>query len=954
MQNRTFHILLFLCIAAIGCYATIAQVILIREFLNIYYGNELCLGIVFGAWFLGIAAGAFAGAKVEYAFKYTFGVFIITLFILCFVLPAQIFFVRCIRGFLSVGIGEYISLLPLLLTSIGLIFPFSFIIGFIFPFSSKVVWDITGVLHCRNQKVISDCRFQNSDLLSNSKSEIHNPKSKIRNENAGDSQDVTITKNPAKKKEDKPGNTRDAAVDIGVVYIVESIGSLVGGLVFSFFLVSRFHPFTIIALLNMGMFVLLTILLFSFLGREQICFGEEGDKKTKKTLGYVSLGLLLLTIAVLFSPIPDKVEALSTKMRWNTLNPHIELVTSADSKYQHIDIGRQAEQYSIYLNGQYAAAFPNEYEYAQIAHLVMTQHPSPKRALLIGNGLGGIISEMLLYPIETLDYVELDQNLLEISGKYLSPSDKQALTDKRVTVFHQDGRYYVKNTSKKQHYDIILVNTPDPSTAFLNRFYTLEFFKEIQAILKSDGVLAASVSSAVTYIGKEVGSYTGSLYRTLHETFQNVLVTPGQTNFYFACNKDGIVTPDIETLMARYRKFQIKSDYFTEYLFYTMLQPEQVAFIERQLSQRKDLLVNTDARPVTYFLNLVLWDSLTGGPLHGLFHGLKDVGLKSFLIPIVIALAGRIIYVGLRQLRQGWKDGRHKVMSQYQEENRSASPNEEDNLKITTPSSPPYEGGDEGEVIKSKTAQPNSNQSVSVDRFNRDYTRQLKTNCLIVLATTGFTGIALEIVLIYAFQNIYGYIYERMGVIVAVFMVGLALGGYIANRIILKIEGSTHHLPAKDDMLISENCKIKGWHGQTRLSVSEFRWINILMIFEGVIGFYALILPFLIHALSFYSTAAEVGLVCLIGIAGILTGLEFPLVNKIFIQQNKDIAISAGATDGADHIGAFSGAILTGVICLPLLGLFGTCLILATLNIASLILIAFSLFCRKRADVRCR
>lgn len=123
MQSRTFHIVLFLCIAATGCYAAIAQVILIREFLNIFYGNELCLGIMFGAWFLGIATGAFEGAKIEHIFKSAFTVFIITLFVMCFILPVQIFLVRGIRGFLSVGIGEYISLIPLLLTSIGLILP---------------------------------------------------------------------------------------------------------------------------------------------------------------------------------------------------------------------------------------------------------------------------------------------------------------------------------------------------------------------------------------------------------------------------------------------------------------------------------------------------------------------------------------------------------------------------------------------------------------------------------------------------------------------------------------------------------------------------------------------------------------------------------------------------------------------------------------------------------------
>jgi len=117
---------------------------------------------------------------------------------------------------------------------------------------------------------------------------------------------------------------------------------------------------------------------------------------------------------------------------------------------------------------------------------------------------------------------------------------------------------------------------------------------------------------------------------------------------------------------------------------------------------------------------------------------------------------------------------------------------------------------------------------------------------------------------------------------------------------------------------------------------------------QGIIGFYAIILPFIIYVLSFYSIAAEIGLTFFIGIAGVLTGLEFPLVNKLFMQSNKDMAVSAGVTYSADHIGAILGAILTGVILVPLLGVFGTCVILAALNISSLVLIAFSVFLRKR------
>jgi len=766
-EKKKYYIVLFLCIAATGCYATIAQVVLIREFLNIFYGNELCLGIVFGAWFFGIASGAFIGAKIERGSQLPINVFIVLLILLCFILPVEIISIRCIRSILQVGVGEYIPLLQLLLSTAGLIVPFSIIIGIIFPFSSKVV-----------------C-----------------------------------------------GVTRDAAVDVGFVYIIESMGSLAGGIVFSFFLVSRFHSFKIIAIMNTGIFALLVLLIYSL--------QERGRRFV-----YISFGLLIIAIFTMFSSVPDKIQSIASKLRWNSLNPQIELVASEDSKYQHIDIGRQADQYNIFLNGQYAVSFPNAYDYAQTAHLVMTQHPAPKDVLLIGNGLGGLAAEMLLYPVEKLDYVELDEKLLQITEKYLSPLDKNALSDNRIRIHHCDGRYFVKHRAKKGEYDIIFVNVPDPSTAFLNRFYTLEFFRETHAVLKQEGVLATSVSSAVTYIGKEIGSYTGSLYRTLSEAFGYVKVTPGQTNFYFSCNKDGIVTLDIDVLMERYKKQDIHSDYFSEYLFYTLLQPEQVKFIKEQLSKRKDLPVNTDVRPVAYFFNLVLWDSFAGGNLHHFFYRFEDKGVQTFILPIILAFTGWIIYLLCK-----------KAMGKR-------------------------------------------------DKYNRGTTG---TNILIALATTEFTGMALEIVLIYAFQNIYGYIYERMGVIVAVFMVGLALGGYFANYFIRKM---------------------------------KLKWLHILMLFEGIVSFYAFLAPFIIYMLSFYSVVAEGALILLVGVTGMLTGFEFPLANKILVDRNRNIALSAAVTDGADHIGAFLGAILTGVLFLPLLGLFGTCFILTMINTLSLILLA--------------
>src|SRR5512143_3720426 len=45
-------------LGAVGFTATIAQLVLLREMLAVFYGNELLFGLVFAAWLLWTAAGA--------------------------------------------------------------------------------------------------------------------------------------------------------------------------------------------------------------------------------------------------------------------------------------------------------------------------------------------------------------------------------------------------------------------------------------------------------------------------------------------------------------------------------------------------------------------------------------------------------------------------------------------------------------------------------------------------------------------------------------------------------------------------------------------------------------------------------------------------------------------------------------------------------------------------------
>ena len=492
----------------------------------------------------------------------------------------------------------------------------------------------------------------------------------------------------------------------------------------------------------------------------------------------------------------------------------------------------------------------------------MTQHPAPERVLLIGGGMGGLIREMLKHPVDELDYIELDPVLIESTKKYLPPDEIKALSDKRVKIFHVDGRYFVKRAKAEKKYDLIFVNIPDPSTAFLNRFYTLEFFQEGNGILEKNGVFAIGISSAVNYLGEEVGNYTGSVYQTIHSVFPHVIVSPGQTNYYFASNSFDTATFDIQALIKRYVERGVKSEYFSEHVFHTLLPPETVRFITEEVTSRKGLKVNTDTKPVTYFFNLMLWDKLSGSQLGSILVWLERSHLKTFLIPVFVFLVCRIVYV----------------------------------------------------VV-----------------FRRSLDAQQRFNSIAAIATTGFAGMALEIILIYVFQNIYGYVYEKIGLIIAVFMFGLAMGSGISNRLILQRTSAGE----------------KGFSNKVSERKEKY-WIKILIVLEAAIVVYASIMPLILNQLSFLFFDSEYLFMVLVVITGVLTGIEFPISSKLYFLRRGKLGVTAGTINSADHAGAFIGAILTGVLFVPLFGITGSCIIIAGLNLMSLLFLIYHYYQKMR------
>ncbi len=119
----------------LGCTTIIAQIVLLREFLSVFDGNELVIGMVLANWMALTGVGAFLGKHPLRIIKAS-KVIIPGLLILS-ILP---FITTLLTNFLKnriFPVGAMISLFQIFFASLFLLVPFCLLSGFLFTFISK-------------------------------------------------------------------------------------------------------------------------------------------------------------------------------------------------------------------------------------------------------------------------------------------------------------------------------------------------------------------------------------------------------------------------------------------------------------------------------------------------------------------------------------------------------------------------------------------------------------------------------------------------------------------------------------------------------------------------------------------------------------------------------------------------------------------------------------------------
>jgi len=128
---------LIIALVALGATAIATQIILIREFLSVFYGNELVIGIVLAAWMILTGVGAFLGTSAD-RFVVKRNAIPLTLLALGVVPMLTVFMLRFLRNIVFTA-GSMIGIVQAFFSAVVLLAPFCCISGFSFALLTTAV-----------------------------------------------------------------------------------------------------------------------------------------------------------------------------------------------------------------------------------------------------------------------------------------------------------------------------------------------------------------------------------------------------------------------------------------------------------------------------------------------------------------------------------------------------------------------------------------------------------------------------------------------------------------------------------------------------------------------------------------------------------------------------------------------------------------------------------------------
>jgi len=289
----------------------------------------------------------------------------------------------------------------------------------------------------------------------------------------------------------------------GSIYALSTLGSLIGTFLPVLFLIPTVGT-------RLTFFILAAnLLIMSIIGLML--------NRPLKAVPYVVLFIILISITMLFGNSPIKPSSGLIYEAESSYN-YIQVIDWPDAElgttWRFLQLNEGQGVHSVYNPA--APDFPlmdGVWDYFLIVPYFNNPpyHPNNVQDVLIIGSAAGTISKAYsgIYGPIAIDGVEIDPGIVEVGQRFFD------MTEPNLTVYAQDGRYFLANSDKQ--YDVIGIDAYRPPYIPFH-LTTQEFFQQVHDHLNEDGVVAinAGRTSSDYSLVEALGSTMAMVFPTVY------------------------------------------------------------------------------------------------------------------------------------------------------------------------------------------------------------------------------------------------------------------------------------------------------------------------------------------------------------------------------------------------------------------------------------------------------
>lgn len=176
-----------------------------------------------------------------------------------------------------------------------------------------------------------------------------------------------------------------------------------------------------------------------------------------------------------------------------------EIIYTKQTQYQRLVLTRWHDDLRLFLDGNLQFSSADEYRYHEaLVHPAVRLARSCEDVLVLGGGDGLGVREVLKHPsVRRVTLVDIDPAMTTLGRTYpaLTKLNKNALSDSRIRIVHDDAFTFLERGDVGTKYGVIIADLPDPNNEALAKLYSREFYGLARRRLARGGVFVTQATS---------------------------------------------------------------------------------------------------------------------------------------------------------------------------------------------------------------------------------------------------------------------------------------------------------------------------------------------------------------------------------------------------------------------------------------------------------------------------